>query len=90
MSILDTLPSSQSINDWANAVIDVMTINFDKYFKSNSDKFVGPLKCTSPNRYNVFNELLLYDKRLLIKMSIIFKYTWSFLVIESLVSDYVH
>ena len=34
-----------------------MTINFDKYFKTNSDKFVGPLKCTSPNRYNVFNEL---------------------------------
>ena len=55
--ILDTLPSSQSVNDWANAVIDVMTINFDKYFKSNSDKFVGPLKCTSANRYNVFNEL---------------------------------
>lgn len=55
--ILDTLPSSQSVNDWANAVIDVMTINFDKYFKTNSDKFVGPLKCTSPNRYNVFNEL---------------------------------
>jgi len=55
--ILDTLPSSQSVNDWANAVIDVMTINFDKYFKSNVDIFVGPLKCTSPNRYNVFNEL---------------------------------
>lgn len=55
--ILDTLPSSQSVNDWANAVIDVITINFDKYFKTNSDKFVGLLKCTSPNRYNVFNEL---------------------------------
>lgn len=55
--ILDTLPSSQSVNDWANAVIDVMTINFDKYFKNNSDRFVGPFKCTSPNRYDVFNAL---------------------------------
>ena len=55
--ILDTLPSSQSVGDWANAVMDVITINFDKYFKSNSDKFVGPLKKTSSNRYNTFNEL---------------------------------
>ncbi len=55
--ILDTLPSSQSVGDWANAVLDVMTNNFDKYFKSNSDRFVGSEKATSLCRYNTFNDI---------------------------------
>ena len=55
--ILDTLPSSQSVGDWANAVMDVFNNNFEKYFLNNSDKFVGDEKATSLNRYNTFNGL---------------------------------
>jgi len=55
--ILDTLPSSQSVGDWANAVMDVFNNNFEKYFLNNSDKFVGDEKATSLNRYKVFNGL---------------------------------
>lgn len=55
--ILDTLPSSQSVGHWANAVMDVFNNNFEKYFQNNSDKFVGDEKATSLNRYNVFNGL---------------------------------
>ena len=55
--ILDTLPSSQSVGDWANAVMDVFNNNFEKYFLNNSDKFVGDEKATSLSRYKVFNGL---------------------------------
>jgi hypothetical protein len=55
--ILDTLPSSQSVGDWANAVMDVFNNNFEKYFLNNSDKFVGDEKATSLNRYKTFNGL---------------------------------
>jgi hypothetical protein len=57
--ILDTLPSSQSVGDWANAVMDVINNNFDKYFKNNADRFVNQQNQTktSLTRYNVFNEL---------------------------------
>ena len=57
--ILDTLPSSQSVGDWANAVMDVINNNFDKYFKNNTDRFVNQQNQTktSLNRYNVFNDL---------------------------------
>lgn len=55
--ILDTLPSSQSVGNWANAVMDVFNNNFEKYFLNNSDKFVGDEKATSLNRYNTFNGL---------------------------------
>lgn len=55
--ILDTLPASQSVGDWANAVLDVFNNNFEKYFLNNEDVFVGRPKKTSFYRYNTFNSL---------------------------------
>jgi hypothetical protein len=57
--ILDTLPASQPIGEWSNAVLSVMIDSFDKYFINNEDKFISQKNQTktSLKRYSIFNEL---------------------------------